>query len=110
MAANSLTFWMNVNALIKNKRITQDILCQQTGISINTLKGWISKEILPRVDEAVKIAQALNVSVEYLVTSRETLTLYPELPEYEKLDAKHRYAVQEFVKYQYSTQPASESL
>lgn len=66
-----MLFWNNVNNLIKSQKSTQDILCKQTGISINTLRGWISKGVLPRTDEAVKIATALHTSVEYLVTGKE---------------------------------------
>ncbi|MDR2482084.1 MAG: helix-turn-helix domain-containing protein, partial [Treponema sp.] len=47
---------------------TQDWVAKKAGISFNTLQGWISKEIFPRVNEAVRIAAVLNTSVEYLVT------------------------------------------
>ncbi len=63
-------FWNNVNALIKTRKMTQDNLCSQTGISLNTLRGWVSKNILPRADEAVAIAQSLGTTVEYLVTGK----------------------------------------
>ena len=66
-----MMFWINVNSLIKERQTTQEIICNQTGISLNTLRGWVSKGVLPRVDEAVKIAKALNTSVEYLVTGKD---------------------------------------
>lgn len=64
-------FWQNVNNLIKLKNITQESICDETRISLNTLRGWVSKNVLPRADEAYKIAKALNTSVEYLVSGRD---------------------------------------
>ena len=62
------TFWTNVNNLIKTQKTTQENICKDTGISLNTLRGWISKNILPRADEAVSIAKSLHTTVEYLIT------------------------------------------
>lgn len=64
----NMLFWTNVNNLIKSRKTTQEALCNELGISLNTLRGWISKDILPRADEAVRIAKALDTTVEYLVT------------------------------------------
>ncbi len=44
-------------------------LSERTGISSRTLEGYLSSRgSIPPADVAFKIAQALNVSVEYLVT------------------------------------------
>jgi transcriptional regulator with XRE-family HTH domain len=44
-------------------------LATKTGISVHTLNHYLSgKKSMPPADVAVKIALALNVSVEYLVT------------------------------------------
>ncbi len=43
----------------------------KTGISARTLEGYLSSRgSIPPADVAVKIAQALNISVEYLVTGK----------------------------------------
>lgn len=52
--------------------LTQKELSEKTGISINTIRGWFSKNLTPDVVSAVKVAQVLNVSVEYLVTGEAT--------------------------------------
>lgn len=65
------TFWNNVNNLIKSQKITQENVCKDTGISLNTLRGWVSKDVLPRANEAVAIAKALHTTVEYLVTGEQ---------------------------------------
>ena len=67
-----MLFWTNVNNLNKLQKITQEALCKEVCISLNTLRGWVSKNVLPRADEAVKIAKALNTTVEYLVTGEQT--------------------------------------
>lgn len=66
------TFWGNVKPLIKKNNKTQEILASELEIPFGTFQGWIAKSILPDVVSAYKIARALGVSVEYLVTGRET--------------------------------------
>jgi transcriptional regulator with XRE-family HTH domain len=63
----ALLFWERVNKTIRANGIKQEWLAEQTGIKYQTLRSWVSKDILPRVDDAVKRAHALEVSVEYLV-------------------------------------------
>jgi transcriptional regulator with XRE-family HTH domain len=62
------SFWVRVNYLIKSKKTKQEILVSSCGISIQTLRGWITKKRYPGTPESYRIAQALGVSVEYLVT------------------------------------------
>lgn len=48
-------------------------LSVRTGISPRTIEGYLSaRSSIPPADVAVKIAQALNVSVEYLVTGNSS--------------------------------------
>jgi transcriptional regulator with XRE-family HTH domain len=67
MGDNAVIFWENVKKEIKLQNTTQEWVAKKAGISFNTFQGWISKEIYPRVNEAVRIAAALNTSVEYLI-------------------------------------------
>lgn len=67
-----LDFWQNVKTLIKNKNTKQQAVADIAGISLLTMRGWITHDRLPDVVSAFKIAQALGVSVEYLVTGKET--------------------------------------
>lgn len=64
-------FWKNIKVLLKNNNLTQKKLAEFCEISFGTLQGWIAKSIVPDVFSAVKIAKALNTSVEYLVTGEE---------------------------------------
>jgi len=61
---------------LKSELIYKDILVKElaskTGISRHTLDNYLNvREHLPTVDVAVKIAQVLGISVEYLVTGKE---------------------------------------
>ena len=61
---------------LKSELIYKDILVKElslkTGISRHTLDNYLNvREHLPTIDVAVKIAQALGVSVEYLATGNE---------------------------------------
>ncbi len=47
-------------------------LADKTGISVNTLRNYINAhDALPNIDSAVKIAKALNTTVEELVEGRK---------------------------------------
>jgi transcriptional regulator with XRE-family HTH domain len=68
MNDNASVFWKNVKKEIKLQNTTQEWVAKNSGISFNTFQGWISKDVYPRVNEAIRIAVSLNTSVEYLVT------------------------------------------
>ena len=80
---------------LKSELTYQDIqikeLTKKTGISKNTIGNYLTgHNSLPTVDKAVEIAQALNVSVEYLVTGKQ-----PELSQTERLPAKMQKIIDE---------------
>jgi hypothetical protein len=51
----------------------------KTGIKQPTLSLWRTRKTYPRADDAVRIAEALGTTVEYLVTGSDK-TLYPFNP------------------------------
>ena len=52
--------------------VKQRELAAKSGLSLKTIENYIKKESsIPSADKAVLIAQALGVSVEYLVTGRK---------------------------------------
>ncbi len=65
-----LQFWQNVKEELDYNLITQKDLAAAVGISYNTLQSWINRDRLPNAEQAVKIAEALNTSVEFLVTGK----------------------------------------
>ncbi len=66
-----LDFWNNVKEELEYKLMSQKELAATIDISYNTLQSWITKDRLPDAADAVKIAAALNVTVEKLVTGSE---------------------------------------
>ncbi len=74
-------FWINTNALIKSQGKSQKILAVECGFSERRIENLSSNNRSPDVIEAVKIASALNTSVEFLVTGNETNTAAQELKE-----------------------------
>lgn len=67
-------FWNNVKQLLEIKDLTQKELSAKTGINLGTLKNQICRNVIPDAISAVKIAQALGTTVEYLVTGKEVLS------------------------------------
>jgi transcriptional regulator with XRE-family HTH domain len=83
-------------------------LSVSTGISKHTIDNYLStNNYMPSAENAVKIAQVLGVSVEYLVTGRETCrekslsSLNPDIRALiqaaERLDEKNRRLVLDLV-------------
>lgn len=69
---DSEVFWKNVSQIMKSKKISQEKMCSDLGMSIYTLRSSISKQVFPRVDVAVTIANYLGTSVEFLLTGKES--------------------------------------
>lgn len=72
-------FWNNVKKLLSNQNILQKDFADTIGINIATLKNQMTRNIVPDAESAVKIASALNTSVEFLVTGNETDSAAKEL-------------------------------
>ena len=49
--------------------ITQKELAEKTGISINTIRGWFSKKVLPDLESAYKISTVLKQPLEYFINN-----------------------------------------
>ena len=69
-----MTFKDRLREEIEYKGILIKEISAEIGISNNTFLSYInSRNVMPNVETAVKIAKALNVSVEYLVTGEDYL-------------------------------------
>lgn len=66
-----MSFSKNLKTELFYSGIQQKKLSEQTGIPYPTVTDYINGRSLPNIVNGVKIARALNVSVEYLVTERE---------------------------------------
>lgn len=65
-----LDFWLRVKDKLDFQDSTQRDLAQNINESYNTLQSWINRDRLPNAEQAVKIAEALNTSVEFLVNGK----------------------------------------
>ena len=87
---NKDMFWDNVKTILSQNKILQKDFADKLGYNLSTLKNQMARNISPSVDDAVKIAQALNTTVEYLVTGTSSsltpsdikqLDLYRKIPD-----------------------------
>ncbi len=60
-----------IDLLLKQQGRTRKSLCALTDIPNSTIGTWKSKNIMPPIDTIVRIADALNVSIDWLVTGKE---------------------------------------
>lgn len=67
-----LLFWENVRSELEYKGITQKELAVAIDESYNTVQSWINKDRLPNVEQAVKVAQFLQTSVEFLTLGKDS--------------------------------------
>ena len=67
-----MSFWERLKQEIKEKNTTQAWLAATTGVSFGTLRKWLTNKTMPNADQAVAIARALGVTVEYLVTGTDS--------------------------------------
>ena len=65
---NDETFIERLERLMADRCLQQKDLAEKVGISSNGISTWKITGAFPRADIAVKIADILGVTVEYLVT------------------------------------------
>ncbi|MBN1798852.1 MAG: HD domain-containing protein [Spirochaetales bacterium] len=63
-------FLQKVDQILKQKGKRRTWLSKQTDIALSTINSWFSKDILPKIDDALKVAQTLNTSLDFLVTGK----------------------------------------
>lgn len=63
-------FFERVKVLLKTKNITIKDFIESLDMNYEKYNGLRRYKNLPRADEALKIANALGVSVEYLITGK----------------------------------------
>ena len=67
-----LDFWLRVKDKLDFQDMTQRDLAEKINESYNTLQSWINRDRLPNGEQAITIADALNTSVEFLVTGKSS--------------------------------------
>ncbi|SEP83752.1 Helix-turn-helix [Treponema bryantii] len=62
-----MTFWERVEQALEQNNITEAELSRRIGVSQAGITGWKQRGSIPRADVAIKTAEVLNTSVDYLV-------------------------------------------
>jgi transcriptional regulator with XRE-family HTH domain len=70
-------FWQMVRKEVAAQNTSFEWLYQKTKIAKGTLSSWKSRGAFPHADEAFRIANALGVSLNYLLTGTDNV---PERP------------------------------
>jgi len=68
---NTENLWKRVKAQIKAHKITQKKFSEYIGVPKSTFYDWIRFNITPDVITAYRIASALGVKLEYLITGED---------------------------------------
>ncbi len=68
------SFKDRINDELEYQNISKKDFAERTGISINTLNMYLYRGSIPAADVAVRMAQALNTTTEYLVTGADSTT------------------------------------
>ena len=64
-------FWTRTQILIKARKISQENFARLVGINYNTYRCWKYNNRIPDAVSACDIANALGVTVEYLVKGKD---------------------------------------
>ena len=81
---NDSDFYERIKELAKKKNITVKNLIEACGINYDSYNSCKRYGNLPRADETLNIARALNTTVEFLVTGEETNPLAEKVEKLEK--------------------------
>jgi transcriptional regulator with XRE-family HTH domain len=68
---NAEFFWEMVKKEVERQHTSFEWLYRKTEIPKGTFSSWKNRNTIPRADEAFLISNALNVSVEYLLTGAD---------------------------------------
>lgn len=66
-----MSFWRNVENELQYKNMTRKELAERANFAVSGMSLGIARDSVPNADVAVRIAEVLDVSVEYLVTGKE---------------------------------------
>ena len=67
---NTKAFWGRVRLRIKEKSVTQAEAAKVCGVPHSTLRNWMSKNMVPPLNYAHRLARYLGVSLEYLISGQ----------------------------------------
>jgi len=69
---NGIEFVDRIDNILQKKNISRVKMNEDIGLQKNLIAQWKQRGTIPSADTALKIAQYLNTTVEYLLTGKET--------------------------------------
>ena len=73
-----MSFWQNVESELLYKNISRKELAEKASFAVSGISLGLAHNSIPNADVAVRIAQVLETSVEYLITGKESHVLPKE--------------------------------
>ena len=67
-----MSFWKRLEKALSDNHISEYELSRKLGLTQASITGWKLRDSIPRADIAVKTAEILNTSVEYLIKGEVT--------------------------------------
>lgn len=67
-----MNFWKNVDYVREYRNMTRKELAYKADFSLTSLSTGIKRNSIPSADVAFRIAKTLNVSIEYLLTGKDS--------------------------------------
>ena len=74
-----IDFWDRIKKCCKTKNQTLQELYEKLNLPLQNMRNKRTRKVYPNLEEVLKIAKCLNVSVEYLITGHETQAQSVEL-------------------------------
>lgn len=75
--------------LCQDNEVTPYRVCKETGLTTATISNWKAGRYVPKTDKMQKIADYFGVSIEYLMTGKETvIKKEPQLKPKDEKDIK----------------------
>ena len=93
-----MNFWELVDEELKYRNIDRKKLASTAGFNVSNISKGIRENNIPSADTAVRIAQVLGVSVEYLVTGKPAQFYKEELSYEASLFQKYKDILQKIEK------------
>ena len=106
-----MSFWKNVDYIRECRDISRKELAYKADFSLTSLSTGIKRDSIPSADVAFRISKILNVSIEYLLTGKETNTTTSSISETQNLKyLKYEQIIDDFDKLPAKVQKSIEAM
>jgi len=73
MKTDDTFFWDRFDSLMKARFPDLIEFCKVTGLNYNTIISQRQRKIVPKIDQLIHMAKALETTIDYLVTGKEQI-------------------------------------